>query len=92
MNQDPKIDFVTVTYKKRSFTIPTTPTLLAHLRAHGVPVNQGCLQGICGTCKVKLLQGEVEYHARPLASVRTNEVLTCICAAKTHLEIEDNIS
>ena len=85
MKPNHESEFGTVTYKKRVFKIRTTPTLLAHLRAHQVPVNQSWLRGYWGTCKTKLCHGEVVYHTPPLAFLHDNEVLTCISLAKTYL-------
>jgi ferredoxin len=36
-----------------------TATILDTARAAGVPIPSGCSMGICGTCKVRKLDGQV---------------------------------
>lgn len=36
-----------------------TATILETARASGVPISSGCSMGICGTCKVRKLEGQV---------------------------------
>ena len=40
-------------------TCPETETVLAAARSAGVAIPTGCTFGVCGTCKVKKLEGEV---------------------------------
>jgi len=42
-----------------SATCPETETVLAAARGAGVAIPSGCTFGVCGTCKVKKLEGEV---------------------------------
>lgn len=43
----------------KSQTVAETDTVLAAAKAAGIPLPTGCTFGICGTCKVKKVEGEV---------------------------------
>ncbi|HKT99018.1 MAG TPA: hybrid-cluster NAD(P)-dependent oxidoreductase [Paraburkholderia sp.] len=44
----------------REFTMDASQTVLVAARKAGVPLPSSCSQGICGTCKTKVLEGSVE--------------------------------
>jgi glycine betaine catabolism B len=44
----------------REFTMDASQTVLAAARKAGVPLPSSCSQGICGTCKTRVLEGSVE--------------------------------
>ncbi len=44
----------------RSFTMDASQTVLAAARKAGVPLPSSCSQGICGTCKTRVLEGAVD--------------------------------
>ncbi|WP_165979310.1 hybrid-cluster NAD(P)-dependent oxidoreductase [Paraburkholderia guartelaensis] len=44
----------------RSFTMDASQTVLVAARKAGVPLPSSCSQGICGTCKTKVLEGSVD--------------------------------
>lgn len=44
----------------REFTMDGTQTVLVAARKAGVPLPSSCSQGICGTCKTKVLEGSVD--------------------------------
>ena len=44
----------------RSFTMDGSQTVLVAARKAGVPLPSSCSQGICGTCKTKVLEGSVD--------------------------------
>jgi ferredoxin len=63
--------------------------LLGCLERHGVEMNSHCREGLCGTCRVKLLHGQVLYpNGRPLAYIREGEILPCSCRPTTDIKIE----
>lgn len=47
-----------------------------------------CKEGYCATCKMTLKKGEVSYIEEPIAMLDKNEILPCICIAKSDLEID----
>ncbi|RZF24340.1 2Fe-2S iron-sulfur cluster binding domain-containing protein, partial [Paraburkholderia sp. UYCP14C] len=44
----------------RSFSMDGSQTVLVAARKAGVPLPSSCSQGICGTCKTKVLEGTVD--------------------------------
>jgi len=86
---------VQVTAKDRSFAFEAgrgEKVLYAGLRS-GAALPYECATGTCGTCKARLLAGEVEelwVEAPGKKSFKPgrNEFLMCQCTAKTDLEIE----
>ncbi|WP_327125169.1 2Fe-2S iron-sulfur cluster-binding protein [Nitrincola sp. A-D6] len=44
--------------------------------------------GYCGTCKVRLLDGQVEPVQDALVDLKEDEILTCCCRPTSHIEIE----
>jgi CDP-4-dehydro-6-deoxyglucose reductase, E3 len=51
----------------RSFVAEPGETVLAAAMRAGVKLPHSCTLGNCGTCRVRLLHGEVDYLAQPLA-------------------------
>ena len=48
------------------YKIPGDKTVTAFLEEKGVKVPTSCEQGVCGTCKVKVLEGEVDHRDKRL--------------------------
>lgn len=63
------------------------PSLLDALEAHHVTVEYQCREGYCGSCRARLLAGQVDWVTRPLACLRQGEILLCCCRAKGDIEI-----
>ncbi|CAG9240803.1 hybrid-cluster NAD(P)-dependent oxidoreductase [Paraburkholderia caribensis] len=57
----------------RSFTMAATETVLAAAKKAGVAIPSSCSQGVCGTCKTKLLEGSVEMQHN--GGIRDREVV-----------------
>jgi glycine betaine catabolism B len=51
---------VKLSRSSKSFTMNASDTVLAAARKAGVAVPSSCSQGVCGTCKTKLLEGDVD--------------------------------
>lgn len=47
-----------------------------------------CKEGHCGSCRLSLVSGEVEYTKPPLAFLRDGEVLVCISRPKTDIVLK----
>jgi ferredoxin len=63
-------------------------SLLDALEAQEIPAPY-CFRGwFCGTCMVRLLDGEVETVLVCLVDLHDDEILTCCCKPITHIEIE----
>lgn len=62
--------------------------LLETLEHHQVQIEYQCRSGYCGSCRLRLLKGEVSYHQQPLAFIQRGEILPCCCKAVGDIEIE----
>lgn len=63
-------------------------SLLAALEANKVCIEYQCREGYCGSCRTRLLKGEVSYASKPLAFIQQGEILPCCCQAQGDIEIE----
>ncbi len=67
---------------KRVFVAPAQ-SILDAVEAAGVPAAFGCRSGTCGTCQVKVLDGEPEHRDTALSDdQRNSERLMCICVSR----------
>ena len=58
-------------------------SLLSLAEAEGLDPPYACRAGVCGTCKTRLLDGEVAYASEPSAAIEPGEVLVCISRPRT---------
>lgn len=67
-------------------------TLLEALLTNGINAPYSCRVGRCGTCEVKVVEGEIEHHDSFLTEEQKNAdncLLTCVSRAKSeHLVIQ----
>ena len=76
---------VTVQPSGHSFEVQEGETVLAAALRQGVMLPYGCKNGACGSCKVKILQGSVDYghnHARVLTEAEKAHGKALFCQAK----------
>ena len=66
-------------------TKPDQP-LLAALRDAGVNVNFDCCVGDCGTCAVKVLEGEPEHRDHVLSEAQKAQGFMCVCVSRAKSE------
>ena len=69
-----------------TLTVPQDQTLLAVLNDAGIEVPCSCQQGICGTCELRVLSGEVDHRDSILSSEEraANEtMMSCVSRAKS---------
>ena len=64
-------------------------TILETMESAGIIPEYNCRDGHCGSCRCKLVKGEVEYVGFAMAYTQDNEILPCICKAKSDIEIEE---
>lgn len=62
--------------------------LLEVFEHHQVEVEYQCREGYCGSCRIKLVRGTVEYSEKPLAFVAEGDVLPCCCLPVGDIEVE----
>jgi len=64
-------------------------TLLECLEAADIEVHFHCRDGFCGACRVKLIEGKVNYpQGEPLAFVAEDEILPCCCIPITDISLK----
>ena len=83
-------DKITVHVKGDNTSIEqlTDRTLLESIECHHIELHSHCREGFCGTCRTKLISGEVEYLIDPLAYIDDDEILPCCCKAISDVVIE----
>jgi glycine betaine catabolism B len=64
---------VKLSRSSKSFTMSASDTVLSAARKAGVAIPSSCSQGVCGTCKTKLLEGAVDMKHN--GGIRDREVL-----------------
>jgi phthalate 4,5-dioxygenase reductase component len=68
----------------RRVEVPAHLSLLAALRRDGVPVTSSCEAGVCGTCRLAVLRGEVDHRDSVLTETeRLSSVVTCVSRARS---------
>jgi len=67
------------------FKIPGDKTVTAFLEEKGIKIPTSCEQGMCGTCKVKVLEGEVDHRDKRLSAEQRAEgfFLPCVSRCKS---------
>jgi glycine betaine catabolism B len=84
----------TVQFLRSQVSVPLNQdmTLLEIAEQEGVAIRSGCQAGVCGTCKVRLVQGKVRHDPTPDALTQAEQdsgyVLACIAYAEGTLEVE----
>ncbi|SIT48125.1 Ferredoxin [Paraburkholderia ribeironis] len=67
----------------RSFTMSGSETVLSAAKKAGIKIASSCSQGVCGTCKTKVLEGAVDMHHN--GGIRDREVqkgFRLLCCSK----------
>jgi ferredoxin-NADP reductase len=57
-------------------------SLLTALRDAGVNVNSDCCVGDCGTCAIKILEGEAEHRDHVLSDAQKAQGFICVCVSR----------
>ncbi|MFC0112476.1 PDR/VanB family oxidoreductase [Kibdelosporangium aridum] len=64
--------------------VAAAETLLDALRGHGIETTSSCLSGVCGTCRLKLVDGTAEHRDAVLAPhEHTSAIIPCVSRATT---------
>jgi CDP-4-dehydro-6-deoxyglucose reductase len=84
---------ITIKPSDHSFACPDGSTVLEAAMAADLMLPYGCRNGACGTCKGKVLAGEVDYGAHQASTLTDAEkaqslALFCCAKPKTDLVIE----
>lgn len=64
-------------------TVGPDDTILSVLRDHGVQIDFGCSEGLCGTCMVDVVEGEVEHRDGVLSpEEQETNAFMCVCVSR----------
>ena len=63
--------------------VPADRSMLQALTDRGLPVPGSCLRGVCGSCAVRVLDGEVEHRDSLTAGDETTLMYPCVSRAST---------
>lgn len=71
-------------------TVSSNEPLTESLQKAGITIPTSCVSGLCGTCTVRYLEGEVDHQDYILGSDEQKQFLTaCVSHAKTELLVLD---
>ena len=71
-----RINVDNINGKTESLYVFGDESILTELEAHNVLINYSCRQGHCGSCILKLVDGEV-IHQECLVPLSEGEILAC---------------
>lgn len=73
------------------FKIPGDKSVVGFLEENGVKIPTSCEQGMCGTCKVKILEGEADHRDKRLSPEQRADgyFLACVSRAKSSMLVLD---
>jgi len=78
---------VELAQSKRSVVIPPGKTILDVLIALGMDVGHSCMEGVCGACETKVLEGRPDHHDLVLSEAERNSNATMmICCSGSATE------
>ena len=81
-----RIDVDNINGKTESLYVFGEESILTELEAHNVLINYSCRQGHCGSCILKLVDGEV-LHQECLVPLSEGEILACQSKPTTDIKI-----
>jgi len=86
-----KVFSVKVASTGKTYEIPGDKSVTGALEERGVRIPTSCEQGACGTCKVKVLEGEVDHRDKRLTAAQREEgwMLACVSRGKGDLLVLD---
>lgn len=67
----------------RVLTVGPEESILDVLREHGIPIEFGCYEGLCGTCIVDVVEGEVDHRDGVLSpDEQETNAFMCVCVSR----------
>jgi len=80
---------ITFSHSKKKLTWdPEFTSLLEFAAEHGVEIESACCAGGCGTCRVAVISGDVEYDQTPDCEVEEGCCLACVGRPKGDLVLD----
>jgi vanillate O-demethylase ferredoxin subunit len=83
---------VELRHSGRVLAVPAQSSLLDVLLDAGIDVPYSCMDGICGSCEVRVLDGIPDHRDSVLSSQQkaaNDRVMVCCCRAKSELMVLD---
>lgn len=69
--------------------VPVGTTIMEIMRVHGHKVPSSCESGTCGTCKTRLIAGEVDHRDMVLSDAeRAGALMVCVSRGKGEITID----
>lgn len=65
-----------------SFEVGPQESIVDVARDHGVDILTGCQNGKCGSCVVKVIEGEIDHRDQALLPERQAEGWMCACVSR----------
>ena len=81
-----RIDVDNINGKTESLYVFGDESILTELESHNVLINYSCRQGHCGSCILKLVEGDV-LHQECLVPLSEVEILACQSKPTTDIKI-----
>lgn len=70
---------------ERTLTVSNTETLLDALEAAGIDVQSDCREGLCGSCEVRVISGDVDHRDKAMTAAehaQGDRLMACCSRAK----------
>ena len=81
--------YVKLAQSGESYEVPVGKTILDVLRAHGHDVPSSCESGTCGSCRTKLLAGEVDHRDLALADYeKADSIMVCVSRGLSDITLD----
>ncbi|MDB5641919.1 MAG: phthalate 4,5-dioxygenase [Hyphomicrobiales bacterium] len=72
-----------------TYEVPVGKTILEVLREHGHEVASSCESGTCGSCRTKLVAGEVDHRDLALADYeKADNIMVCVSRGLTDITLD----
>lgn len=76
---------VTLAQSNRQFEVPADKSILDVIRENDIPCDSSCGEGVCGSCMVAVIEGEVEHRDSYLSASEKQQgevMMICVSRAK----------
>lgn len=68
----------------RTITVPADRSILEAMRDNGLPTVSSCESGTCGTCKTRLIEGDVDHRDMVLMDEEKDDyIMICVSRARS---------
>ncbi|QCI16436.1 2Fe-2S iron-sulfur cluster binding domain-containing protein [Buchnera aphidicola (Aphis craccivora)] len=77
---------------KKTIIYTQNISLLSILKKNNIHIGYQCKSGYCGTCRIEIIQGKVNYLIKqPIAALfKKNEIFPCCCKPNGNIIIKIN--